>query len=97
MRRVCTRVEHRRVALPVAGELEDAGAFHEEGPLLGEEDGNRWLTSTWNASLSTWLKSGLTVASSVIVGRQSPLGADAEIAVGVGAPPSPGATRAGCA
>ena len=29
--------------------------------------GNRWLTSTSNASLSTWLKSGFTVASSVIV------------------------------
>ncbi len=29
--------------------------------------GKRWLTSTWNASLSTWLKSGLTVASSVTV------------------------------
>ena len=29
--------------------------------------GKRWLTSTWKASLSTWLKSGFTVASSVIV------------------------------
>ena len=29
--------------------------------------GKRWFTSTWKASLSTWLKSGLTVASSVIV------------------------------
>ena len=29
--------------------------------------GKRWFTSTWNASLSTWLKSGLTVASSVTV------------------------------
>ena len=29
--------------------------------------GKRWLTSTWNASLSTWLKSGFTVASRVMV------------------------------
>ena len=29
--------------------------------------GNRWFTSTWKASLSTWLKSGLTVASSVML------------------------------
>ena len=30
-----------------------------------KKTGKRWLTSTSNASLSTWLKSGLTVASSV--------------------------------
>ena len=28
--------------------------------------GKRWFTSTWNASLSTWLKSGFTVPSIVV-------------------------------
>ena len=51
------------------------------------------MTSTWKASLSTWLKSGLTVASSVTVGRQSPLRAQAEVAVGVGRPQRAGAAR----
>ena len=37
------------------------------GRFSEKKIGNRWLTSTWKASLSTWLKSGLTVASSVIV------------------------------
>ena len=49
-----------------AGEVEEAHAFHEERPLLRKETGNRWLTCTWKASLSTWLKSGLIVPSSVI-------------------------------
>src|SRR5882672_2471254 len=37
------------------------------GRFSSKKTGNRWLTSTWNASLSTWLKSGLIVASSVMV------------------------------
>ena len=38
------------------------------GRFSEKKIGKRWFTSTWNASLSTWLKSGFTVASSVIVG-----------------------------
>ena len=38
------------------------------GRFSEKKTGNRWFTSTWKASLSTWLKSGLTVASRVIVG-----------------------------
>ena len=37
------------------------------GRFSEKNTGNRWFTSTWNASLSTWLKSGFTVASSVTV------------------------------
>ena len=33
------------------------------GRFSEKNSGKRWLTSTWNASDSTWLKSGLTVAS----------------------------------
>ena len=35
------------------------------GRFSAKNSGKRWLTSTWNASLSTWLKSGLTVPSMV--------------------------------
>ena len=38
-----------------------------KGRFSEKKFGKRWLTSTWNASLSTWLKSGLIVASSVTV------------------------------
>ena len=37
------------------------------GRFSEKNTGKRWLTSTCTASLSTWLKSGLSVASSVIV------------------------------
>ena len=30
------------------------------GRFSEKKTGKRWFTSTWNASLSTWLKSGLT-------------------------------------
>ena len=33
------------------------------GRFSEKKRGNRWLTSTWKASLSTWLKSGLKVPS----------------------------------
>ena len=46
------------------------------GRFSEKKTGKRWLTSTWNASLSTWLKSGLTVASSVIVDVSPNLRAD---------------------
>src|SRR5215207_9181098 len=36
------------------------------GRFSEKKSGKRWLTSTWKASLSTWLKSGLIVASAVI-------------------------------
>jgi hypothetical protein len=35
------------------------------GRFSEKKRGYRWFTWTWNASLSTWLKSGLTVPSSV--------------------------------
>ncbi len=38
-----------------------------KGRFSEKKIGKRWLTSTWKASLSTWLKSGLTVASTVMV------------------------------
>ena len=36
------------------------------GRFSEKNTGYRWLTWTWNASLSTWLKSGLIVPSSVM-------------------------------
>ena len=36
------------------------------GRFSEKNTGKRWLTWTWNASLSTWLKSGLIVPSSVM-------------------------------
>ena len=36
-----------------------------KGRFSEKNSGKRWFTSTWKASLSTWLKSGLTVPSSV--------------------------------
>ena len=37
------------------------------GRFSEKKTGKRWLTCTWNASLSTWLKSGLMVPSSVML------------------------------
>ena len=53
-----------------------------KGRFSEKKSGKRWLTSTWKASLSTWLKSGLTVPSSVTVEVSAELGAEAEVAVG---------------
>ena len=61
------RVEHRGVALPLPARLKSPAPSMKNGRFSEKKIGNRWLTSTWNASLSTWLKSGLTVASSVTV------------------------------
>ena len=57
------------------------------GRFSEKKSGKRWFTSTWNASLSTWLKSGLTVPSSVTVGRQADLRGDARVASVVGRAP----------
>ena len=55
------------VVVPLSGEREIPEPSIKNGRFSEKNVGKRWFTSTWKASLSTWLKSGLTVASSVIV------------------------------
>ena len=63
------------------------------GRFSEKKIGNRWLTSTWKASLSTWLKSGLTVASSVIVDESPHFALMPKSPSASASPHSPGATR----
>ena len=60
------------------------------GRFSEKKIGKRWLTSTWNASLSTWLKSGLTVASRVTVDDSPHFTLTPRVAVVVGIPHSLG-------
>jgi hypothetical protein len=55
------------LSMALAASVKSPAPSMKNGRFSEKNTGNRWLTSTWNASLSTWLKSGLTVASSVIV------------------------------
>ena len=66
MRRVWTAV-CRLLSLPCPASVKMPAPSMKNGRFSEKKTGKRWLTSTWNASLSTWLKSGLTVASTVTV------------------------------
>jgi len=66
MRRVWTAVRIVE-SPPVPARLNRPNPSMKKGRFSLKKIGKRLLTSTSNASLSTWLKSGLIVASSVIV------------------------------
>ena len=57
---------HVAVAAAVPAMLKRPMPSMKNGRFSEKKIGKRWFTSTWNASLSTWLKSGLTVPSSVM-------------------------------
>ena len=71
MRRVCTAAYMLASPLPTPASLKMSDPCMKNGRFSEKKFGKRWFTSTWNASLSTWLKSGFTVASSVIVEREA--------------------------
>ena len=65
MRRVWTAVR-MLPSPPVPAMLKRPMPSMKNGRFSEKNTGKRWLTWTWNASLSTWLKSGLIVPSSVM-------------------------------
>ena len=65
MRRVCTAVR-MLPSPPVPAMLNRPMPSMKNGRFSEKNTGKRWFTCTWNASLSTWLKSGLIVPSSVM-------------------------------
>ena len=64
MRRVCTAVR-MTASPPTPASSNVPSPSMKKGRFSSKNSGKRWLTSTWNASDSTWLKSGLTVPSTV--------------------------------
>ena len=65
MRRVWTAVR-MLPSPPVPAMLKRPMPSMKNGRFSEKNTGKRWFTCTWNESLSTWLKSGLIVPSSVI-------------------------------
>ena len=65
MRRVCTAVR-MLPSPPVPAMLKRPMPSMKNGRFSEKNTGKRWFTCTWKASLSTWLKSGLIVPSSVM-------------------------------
>jgi hypothetical protein len=63
--RVCTAVR-MLPSPPVPAMLKRPMPSMKNGRFSEKNTGKRWFTWTWNASLSTWLKSGLMVPSSVM-------------------------------
>ena len=84
----------RGVALAVAGEVEDAGAFHEERTLLGEEDREALVDLDLERVALDLTEVGIDRRVEGDRRRQAPLHADAEIAAGCRHAPVAGASRA---